>query len=185
MLSSSSPDWRKTVPSFIRWLLEPIKCSSLCPFFLSPTIYAAFMITRNLSFPNFLRTKVRQNATQSLSCFPWEPLHLNFMRKRINGTHRKDSILYIEYDYDQLRHGPAETPPTPPLYLHRPDGSWNMPTTNSSCTLSYSLIVLFLCFNLCVMITSGHTSYMTGASKVRPGGQLRPVAHFLLARRKF
>jgi len=34
-----------------------------------------------------------------------------------------------------------ETPPTPPLYLHLPDGSWNMPTMNYSYTPSYSLNV--------------------------------------------
>jgi len=41
----------------------------------------------------------------------------------------------------------ADAPPTPPLYLHLPDGSrrsgsWSMPTTNYSYTLSYSLNVV-------------------------------------------
>jgi len=49
-----------------------------------------------------------------------------------------------------MPHGPADAPPTPPLYLHLPDGSWrsgswSMPTNNYSYTLSYSLNVLLLC----------------------------------------
>jgi len=41
----------------------------------------------------------------------------------------------------------ADAPPTPLFYLHLPDGSWrsgswSMPTTNYSYTLSYSLNVL-------------------------------------------
>jgi len=61
-----------------------------------------------------------------------------------------------------------------PMRRHRsylPDGSsrsgsWNMPTTNYSYTLSYSLIVLLLCFNLCVMISSVH---ITSIAPVHPG----------------
>jgi len=52
----------------------------------------------------------------------------------------------MEYAYYQLCHGPADAPPTPPLYLHLPDeswrsGSWSMPTTNYLYTQSYSLNV--------------------------------------------
>jgi len=36
-----------------------------------------------------------------------------------------------------------------------------MPSTNYSYTLSYSLIVLLLCFNLCIMIPSVHITYIT------------------------
>jgi len=85
-------------------------------------------------------------------------------------------VWIVEYADYQLRHGPVETPPTPPLYLHLPDGtwrsrSWNMPTTNYSYTLSNSLIVLLLCFNLSVMISSVHIT-----SIVHPGEGSSSVA---------
>jgi len=62
-------------------------------------------------------------------------------------------VWIVEYADYQRCHGPAETPPTPPLYLHLPDGSWrsrswNMTTTNSSYTLSYSLCCY--CVLICV-----------------------------------
>jgi len=72
----------------------------------------------------------------------------------------------VDYADYQLYHGPVDAPPTPPLYLHLPDGSWSMPTTNYSYTLSYSLIVLLLCFNVCVMIPSVHMTYI---APVHPG----------------
>jgi len=48
-----------------------------------------------------------------------------------------------------------------------------MPTTDYSYTLSYSLIVLLLCFNLYVMIPSVH---MTSIAPVHPGEGSSSVA---------
>jgi len=54
------------------------------------------------------------------------------------------------FDVQHMGMYPVDAPPTPPLCLHLPDGSWrsgswSMPTTNYSYTLSYSLNVLLLC----------------------------------------
>jgi len=57
-------------------------------------------------------------------------------------------VWIVVHAYYYLCHGPAETPPTPSLYLHLPDGSWrsgswSMPTTNCSYTVSYSFMLIY------------------------------------------
>jgi len=70
------------------------------------------------------------------------PMHLHTHQR-----HRWCRRLFL-LSRKLLSIGPdAMAPPTPPLYLHLPDGSWrsgswSMSTTNYSSTLSYSLNVL-------------------------------------------
>ncbi|TNN39278.1 hypothetical protein EYF80_050547 [Liparis tanakae] len=61
---------------------------------------------------------------------------------------RITEVWIVEYADYQLRHGPVDAPPTPPLYLHLPDGarrsgSWSMPTTNYSYTVIFIECVFF------------------------------------------
>jgi len=58
-------------------------------------------------------------------------------------------VWIVEYVYYQLRHGPVETPPTPPLYLHLPDGSGGLdrgicrlPTLHPLCGIHCVVTVL-------------------------------------------